>query len=57
MLIVWPAKLLMFTDWVVKLAASVVAAPSSWNTWPDVLDPTIVTRKKSALDELFRCAR
>src|SRR6185295_3849373 len=53
---VWPAKALMLAEVVAHTAASVVAEPSSWNTCV-VVEPTTLTRRKSALEELLRCAR
>src|SRR5262249_60084701 len=55
--IVRPANWLRFTVAVAHAALSLVAAPSSSNTGVTVLPTTILTRKKSAGEELLRWAR
>jgi hypothetical protein len=54
--IVWPANADRLTVAVAQAAARLVAAPGWLNTWV-VLPVTTLTRKKSALLALLRCAR
>ena len=55
--IVCPANWLRFTVAVVKTASSFSVPPSSWNTVVTALPTTILTRKKSAAEELVPWAR
>ena len=44
-------------DWLTKAASSFAVLPSSWNTCVVPLVPTMLTRKKSAVDELVPWAK
>src|SRR4029453_7254809 len=56
MRMVWPAKPVMLADAVVQAPARLVAAPA-WLSTTELVEPTTVTRKKSALVALLRWAR